>query len=171
MGPTGADDFPKRAVVSDCEPLKLKGRLKEGATAQTQLRGSAGLWHSALRMAFSGAGAALGLDLLPGSGGVRSGFLLLPGHRLPGQQWTPPHLGTEPWLLWGNRPSAQASRPGPRLPGGRPGAGRMTLSEVCFGDRYQQRDSAPRQPSQMACWVGWTNTHTQSDVKNEYVNE
>lgn len=38
MGPTGADDFPKRAVVSDCEPLKLKGRLKEGATAQTQLR-------------------------------------------------------------------------------------------------------------------------------------
>lgn len=112
MGPTGADDFPKRAVVSDCEPLKLKGRLKEGATAQTQLRGSAGLWHSALRMAFSGAGAALGLDLLPGSGGVRSGFLLLPGHRLPGQQWTPPHLGTEPWLLWGNRPSAQAAAQG-----------------------------------------------------------
>lgn len=162
MGPTGADDFPKRAVVSDCEPLKLKGRLKEGATAQTQLRGSAGLWHSALRMAFSGAGAALGLDLLPGSGGVRSGFLLLPGHRLPGQQWTPPHLGTEPWLLWGNRPSAQASRPGPRLPGGRPGAGRTTLLWGPIPTEGQC--STPALPNGL---LGWVDKHTHTVERKE----
>lgn len=112
MGLTGFDDFPKRAVVSDCEPVKLKGHLKEGVTAQTKLQRSAVRWHSARRMIFSGAGAALGFDLLPGSGGVGSGFLLLPGHWLPGQQWTLPHLGTEPWLLWGNPPSAQAAAQG-----------------------------------------------------------
>lgn len=32
MGLIGFDDFPMRAVVSDCEPFKLKGRLKEGVT-------------------------------------------------------------------------------------------------------------------------------------------
>lgn len=169
MGPTGADDFPKRAVVSDCEPLKLKGRLKEGAAAQTQLRGSA---------------VALCAEdgFLRGRGGVGLGSA---ARSWRSQEWFPPVArapvawtamdaappGDRAMVAVGEPSKCPGSRPGPRLPGGRPGAGRMTLSEVCFGDRYRQRDSAPRQPSQMACWVGWTNTHTQSNVKNEYVNE
>lgn len=163
MGLTGADDFPKRAVVSDCEPFTPKGHLKEGATAQTRPRGSAALWHSALRMAFSGAGAALGLDLLPGSGGVRSGFLLLPGHRLPGQQWTPPHLGTEPWLLWGNRPRAQAAR---REAGSWQNDPQRSLLWGLI--LIEGQCSMPALPNVL---VGCVDKRAQLHVKNEYANE
>lgn len=90
----------------------MKGRLKEGVTALTKLRGSAELCHSMQRTISSWAGTVLGFDLLPGSGEVSE---LLPPVARTRVAWTadgPPLGRDESWLLWWTPPSAQAAAQG-----------------------------------------------------------
>lgn len=157
MGPTGADDFPKRAVVSDCEPLKLKGRLKEGATAQTQLRGSA---------------VALCAEdgFLRGRGGVGLGSA---ARFWRSQEWFPPVArapvawtamdaappGDRAMVAVGEPSKCPGSRPGPRLPGGRPGAGRMTLLWADTDRGTVLHASPPKWPAGLG---GQTHTHSRT---------